>query len=397
MKTNPLPQSNVNSATLHMSLELANEEWKLGFLDQMGRRPRIKKILAGDLTALLAEISAAKKRFELPLDAPVISCYEAGRDGFWIHRCLLSAGIENLVIDASSIQVNRKKRQAKTDRIDAEKMVIALVRYQGGDRYALRAVRVPDREIEDARHLHRELRTLKTEKTAHTNRIGSLLKTQGIELTVDRHFLKNMEVLRTGDGIALGQGLRERLTREFERVQLAVEQIRTLQKQQAEMLRLAAREDANADRVAKRAHQLLLLCGIGPVTSWTLSAEIFSWRDIMNRRQLGALAGLVPTPFASGSQEREQGISKSGRGDIRVLMIEIAWGWLKWQPQSDLAKWFHRRFADNKRSRKRGIVALARKLLVALGLFVRTGALPDGAKLKENELEFNYTPSLVPS
>ena len=188
--------------------------------------------------------------------------------------------------------------------------------------------------------------------------------------------------------------MRERLEREFKRLQLAVEQIRELQMQQAKMLRLAAREDARAGRVAELAHRMMWLCGIGPVSSWTLSAEIFSWRDVANRRQLGALAGLVPTPHDSGSQEREQGISKAGRGDIRALMIEIAWGWLTWQPQSELAQWFHRKFQNTKRSRKRGIVALARKLLVALGKYIKTGEIPTGAKLKTGVLQFTYLPSL---
>jgi len=376
-----------------MSIELSSKEWKLCFLDQVARRPRTRSIAAGNLFALQVEIAEAKKRFDLPADAPTHSCYEAGRDGFWIHRCLLSEGIDNLVIDSSSIQVNRRKRQAKTDRIDAEKMVYALVRHLSGDRYAL--VRVPSHESEDARQLHREMRTLKTERTAHTNRIGSLLTTQGVVgLKINKLFLQDLKTVHTGDGHLLQKGMRERLEREFKRLQLAVEQIRTLQMQQAKMLRLAACEDARAGRVAELAHRMMWLCGIGPVSSWTLSAEIFSWRDVANRRQLGALAGLVPTPHDSGSQEREQGISKAGRGDIRALMIEIAWGWLTWQPQSELAQWFHRKFQNTKRSRKRGIVAVARKLLVALGKYIKTGEIPAGAKLKTGVLQFTYLPSL---
>lgn len=405
MTTNPQSQNTNSQVSLHMSLELSSKSWKLGFADQLGRRPRVRTIGAGDFEHLKKEIAKAKKAFCLPPDTPVISCYEAGRDGFWIHRCLVAMDVESHVVEPASIEVNRKKRRAKTDRIDAQKIVTALLRFKSGDQFACRMIRIPDAQAEDARNLNREMRSIKDEKTAHTNRIKSLLVAQGIsDVVIDRNFESFLDRSRTADGNALGSWLKDRLKREFERLAVAVEQIRTLQMQQASMLRQAANEVAEseaaeqkASRQAEIAYRLNQLVGIGPVTSWTLSAEIFSWRDIQNRRQLAALAGLTPTPYDSGNGEREQGISKSGRGEIRTLMIEIAWCWLKFQPQSNLAQWYREKFGDGtKRSRKIGIVALARKLLVAIGTYIRTGEIPQGAKMKD-ELKFNYMTSLRPT
>ena len=402
MTTSPQAQFTNVDLPLYMAIELSASSWKLGFADRLGRRPRVRAVDAGDLAKLQMEIDAARKAFNLKADSPVFSCYEAGRDGFWVHRCLVAMGIASQIVEPASIEVNRKKRRAKTDRIDAGKIVNALMRFQAGDRLACRMIRIPDAEAEDARHLNREMRAIKTEKTAHTNRIKSLLAAQGItEVHIDRTFAGQLDQLRCADGQPLLDGLKARLRREFDRVALAVAQIRELQMEQAEMLRTAAKEVllAESQRTSPRhatiAAHLASLSGIGPVTAWTLSTEVFSWRDIKNRRQLAALAGLTPTPHASGDEEKEQGISKSGRGEIRVLMIEIAWGWLRYQPGSDLARWYRERFADGtKRNRKIGIVALARKLLVALGKYVRHGEIPAGAKLSD-EMKFKYAPILT--
>ena len=394
---------------LYMAIELSTVGWKLAFVDRFGRPPRVRSISAGSFAQLRHEIEAAKKAFQLDAETPVVSCYEAGRDGFWVHRCLTAMGIRNWVMEPSSLQVSRKKRRAKTDRLDAQKIVAALVRFLAGDKWACRMIRIPDAEAEDARYLQRELQTLKIEKTAHVNRLRGLLAAQGIwDVTIDWRLPALLEGAQTADGHPLCPQLKTRLLREFERLALAVEQIRGLQKQQAEWFRQAAERCAaceaterqaterHAEKVARIAHQLAQLGGIGQVSSWTLAAEVFSWRDIQNRRQLGALAGLTPTPHASGSEAKEQGISQSGRGELRALLIEIAWGWLKFQPESELAQWYQRRFADGtSRNRKRGIVALARKLLVALGKFVRGGEVPAGAKLSD-EVQVRYTPSLRP-
>jgi transposase len=404
MTTNSQRQFNTTTVSLHMSLELSSSNWKLGFADQLGRPPRVRTIDAGNFEQLIAEISAAKRIFGLDDDAPVVSCYEAGRDGFWIHRCLVSLDVEIHIVDPASIEVNRKKRRAKTDRIDAQKIVLALLRFKAGDRFACRMIRIPEVDDEDARQLNREMRTVKSERSAHSNRIKGLLVTQGIaQVTIDRKFLERLDLMKTPQDKPLGNNLKQRLRREFERLTLATEQIRAMQMQQAAMIRQAAKEierseesERQASRQAIIAEHLCQLGGIGPVTSWTLSTEVFSWRDIANRRQLGALVGLVPTPHASGDEEKEQGISKSGRGELRVLMIEIAWGWLQHQPESDLSKWFNKRFNDGTaRNRKIGIVALARKLLVALGKYVKSGEIPAGARLKENH-KFIYQTSLYP-
>lgn len=404
MTTSPQSQINAHRTVLHMALELSATKWKLAFSDAIGRNPRIRTIDAGDFGQLEAEMAAARKSFRLDSDSAVISCYEAGRDAFWVHRCLVAMGIESHIVEPASIQVSRQARRAKTDRLDAVGIVNALLRWLAGDKQACRMIRIPSAEAEDARNLHREMVAIKKEKTAHTNRIKSLLAAQGITgVEIDRHFKSYLEEVQTRDGRPLLPGLKERLSREFDRLALAVEQIRQLQMQQADMLRLAAAEvgrvepsERKSSQLAQIAYQLHELSGIGPVTSCTLAAEIFAWRDIKNRRQLGALAGLVPTPHSSGSEEKELGISKAGRGELRTLLIEIAWGWLSFQPQSELARWYQERFGDGtSRNRKRGIVALARKLLVALGKYIRTGAIPEGAVFIKG-MKFTYAPSLMP-
>lgn len=404
MTTSPQHQINAQQPALHMALELSATKWKLAFSDSLGRNPRIRTLDAGDFERLEAELAAAKKSFRLDSESAVISCYEAGRDAFWVHRCLVAMGIESHIVEPASIQVSRKARRAKTDRLDAVGIVNALLRWLAGDKTACRMIRIPSAEAEDARNLHREMVAIKKEKTAHSNRIKSLLAAQGITgVAIDRDFKGYLEEVQTRDGHSLLSGLKERLSREFDRLALAIEQIRQLQMQQAEMLRLAAAEvgrvepsERKSSRLAQIAYQLHELSGIGPVTSCTLAAEIFSWRDIKNRRQLGALAGLVPTPHSSGSEEKELGISKAGRGELRTLLIEIAWGWLSYQRNSKLALWYQERFGDGtSRNRKRGIVALARKLLVALGKYIRTGAVPEGAVFIKG-MKFTYVPSLMP-
>lgn len=411
MNASPQLQLSNSDRSLYIALELSSSTWKVAFTDQLGRKARLKNVAAGDLSALEQEIAKAKDRFELTEDALVVSCYEAGRDGFWIHRCLVSMGVFSHIVEPASIQVNRRHRRAKTDRIDAEMILNALLRWQAGDRFACRMIRIPDKDVEDARHIHRELKTLKGEQTSHTNRIKALLVTNGCtQVTIDHAFPQWLEQAVGGDGQPLGRRLVERLQREFERLRLVTEQIRQLQKHQHTMLRQARKRIAESEedskleteqlgaeeRIIALAEHLAQLKGIGVVTAWTLAAEIFSWRDIGNRRQLAALVGLVPTPHSSGNEEKEQGISKAGRGDLRVLMIEIAWLWLQYQPQSELSRWYCDRFGGGtSRERKRGIVALARKLLVALGKYVARGEIPAGALLGE-KLSTNYTASLEP-
>ena len=362
---------------LYLAFELSNAHWKLGFTTGPGRRPRQRTINARDLAALEYEIRRAKTRFDLPESAHVVSCYEAGRDSFWLHRYLEEQGIENLVVDSSSIQVNRRARQAKTDRMDAEKLLSQLIRYRSGEREVWSVVRVPSLEAEDNRHLHRELKALKKDRTRHINRIKSFLVGQGIQMEVKKNFPEEIERVRKWNGTSLPERLKPRLQREYERLQLVEKHIKELERERVEALRHSEEESIETVR------NLLRLNGIGLNASWMFGMEFFSWRKFKNRKEVGALAGLVPMPHQSGGCYREQGISKAGNRHIRAMAIEIAWGWLRYQPESELTKWYEKKFGQgSKRARKVGIVALARKLLIALWRYLETGAIPEGAVLK---------------
>jgi len=363
--------------SLYMAFELSGTKWKLAFSD--GDRVRHQVIDAGATLELHDGIEAVRRRFGLPSNSPVVSCYEAGRDGFWLHRYLDSCGIVNVVVDSSSIEVNRRKRRAKTDRLDAGSLVRMLMRFCAGERRLWSVVRVPSVEQEDARHLHRELETLRDERTMHRNRMRSLLKLHGIELgnPSRKDFASYIEAIRLWDGTMVPGELRARLIREHERLRCVEEQIRTLEKEQRERIR---RADTDSDR---RVAQLMSLCGIGITSAWVFEKEFFGWRNFGNRREVGGCAGLTPTPYDSGETRREQGISKAGNWRIRKLIVEIGWYWLRYQPNSELSRWFNERFANGgKRMRRIGIVALARKLLIALWRFRTHGLIPEGARLK---------------
>jgi transposase len=363
--------------TLYLAFELSDQDWKLGFTVGLGQPPRQRKISAGDTTTLKQEIALAKQRFGLPADAPVVSCYEAGRDGFWLHRFLESEHITNLVVDSASIEVSRRGKHAKTDRLDVEKLVTMLMRYHGGESRVWSVVQVPSLAAEDQRHLHRQLLALKGERTRYVNRIKGLLVGQGIHLSVDSEFLTHLPELRLWDGAALPAGLTARLRREFACWQFVQRQILDLEAER----RTAIRE--SQEPCMAQVRQLLQLKGIGENSAWLYVMEFFGWRDFHNRREIGALAGLTPTPFQSGGEDHEQGISKAGNTLIRAMAIEIAWGWLRFQPESALSQWYQERFgAGSTRLHKIGIVALARKLLIALWHYLESGELPEGAALK---------------
>lgn len=362
---------------LYLAFELSDANWKLGFTTGTGRRPRQRTIKARDLDALQEEIRRTKKRFEISEAARVVSCYEAGRDGFWLHRYLVEQEIENLVVDSSSIQVNRRARQAKTDRMDVEKLLSQLIRFRSGERDVWSVVHVPRMEVEDSRQLHRELETLKKDRTRHINRIKSFLVGQGIRMKVKREFLEEIEGVRKWDGSQLPESLKARLQREYQRLQLVQEQIRELERERVEVIRQSEGESVRTVR------SLLQLRGIGLNASWLFGMEFFSWRKFNNRKEVGSLSGLVPMPHQSGDSYRERGISKAGNRHIRAMAIEIAWGWLRYQPESELTKWYEKKFGQgSKRIRKIGIVALARKLMIALWRYLETGVIPEGAELK---------------
>jgi transposase len=365
------------AATLFVAFELGSTKWLLAMTTPTtSQRPRVRQIMAGDLSALTRELLTAKARFGLTLEAPVRSCYEAGRDGFWLHRWLTAQGIDNGVVDSSSIEVTRRARQAKTDRLDAVRLLALLQRWAGGERRALRVVHVPTPEAEAARQLTREITTVRIDGRAVRNRIAGLLAAQGIRCTVTRHFLERLPALQTGDGRPLPAAWRERLAREWAHLQVLEGRLRTLQ-----TIRDAAIATAD-DRVAQVARRLCQLRGIAETSAAIYSAELLGTRTFANGRQLGALTGLVPVPYRSDQRVQDQGISKAGRTELRRVSIQLAWCWLRWQPDSALTAWFRRRFAAaGGRSRRIGIVAVARKLVIALWRFVAHGVVPDGAQL----------------
>lgn len=364
---------------LYLAFELSEHEWKLAFTIGIGQKPRLRTMPARDLSKLQEELGKAKKRFGLPADAPVRSCYEAGRDGFWLHRYLTASGVNNAVVDSASIEVNRRQRRAKTDRLDAGKLLNLLLRYHNGEAKVWSKVHVPSAANEDARQLHRELQELKDERTEHINRIKGLLVSQGLAApAVNEDLADWLGQARLWDGSALPPELHKRLLRELERWQFLGRQIQELEGERRQRIR---RDDTpHVDQV----RTLLNLWGIGFNGAWLLVYELFAWRRFANRKQVGGCVGLTPTPYQSGDSRREQGISKAGNRRLRRLMIELAWCWLRWQPTSELSRWYLRRFGiGNGRSRKIGVVALARKLLIALWKYLEHGELPAGARLAD--------------
>lgn len=361
---------------LYLALELANRSWKLAFSTGLGQKPRIRSMPARDLDILEREITAARRRFHLDDSVPLISCYEAGRDGFWIHRTLESrAHRHNLIVDSASIDVKRRHRRLKTDRIDVLKLLAMLIRYHNGEADVWSVVHVPSPEAEDDRHLHRELLTLKSGRTRVTNRIRGLLAAQGLSpSSLPRDFPDQLEAMRLWDGSPLGPQLHERLLREWRHRTQLTERIRLIERLQAEQL------ETRTDPAIAMVRQLMTLKGIGLQSAWLFTFEFFAWRRIRSRQQITGLAGLAPSPYNSGDETRDLGISKAGSSSVRAMAIQIAWGWIRFQPDSELTRWFERRFAHGgRRMRAIGIVALARRLLVELWKFLETGALPDGA------------------
>jgi transposase len=372
-------------------MELSKKTWKLAFAVGRGQKPRQRDVPAGQLYILGREIGRAKIRFGLGEDTPVVCCYEAGRDGFWLHRYLVSQGIENMVVDPSSMEVNRRKRRAKTDRIDARKLLSSLIRWQEGEREVWSTVRVPSEADEDGQRLDRELEVLRGEQTRHGNRIKGYLIGVGIQLErVTRKLPEHLEEMRMHNGQPLPAYLHQQVLREFRRMQLVNEQIRELEKQRAEEIR-HAEDDPHVEMVRR----LMKIRGIGANSSWMFVKEAFGWREFANRRQVGSYFGLAPTPYNSGGGEREQGISKAGNRRLRKMAIEIAWGWLRFQPNSRLTQWYKRRFyGDSKRQRRVGIVALARKLMIILWRYLKESVISDGFEVREELPPLSYTASL---
>ncbi len=366
----------VAASTLFMSLELGSTKWKVAFTTGASHRPRVVALAAGDLGRLWTEMTRAKERFGLSADCVVRSCYEAGRDGFWLHRALAAQGVLNVVVDPSSIVVDRRARRAKTDRIDATALVIQLMHATAGDRRGWRELRVPSPQAEADRQLQREWETVCADRTRIRNRLHGLLATQGVRLPLTRHFTVRLTQVRCGDGQAVSAELLARLTRDWTQLQQVEARLRILRR--ARRVRVHEHDDL----VARHTRTLAALRGIADKGALTLTTELFAWRGFTNGRQIGAIVGLTPTPYRSDQRVVEQGISQSGNRRVRALSVELAWCWLRWQPESALTRWFQQRFGTHARARRIGIVAVARKLLIALWRYLEHGTLPEGALLK---------------
>ena len=374
--TNEMLQANdTKTPRLLVAMEMSLKTWRLAMMVEGGLRKRVRTVAAGNYEELLPAVAEAKDRFRLPAEAGVVFCYEAGRDGFYPCRRLTAAGQAVWVIDSASIEVSRRRKQAKSDGIDADKLVELMQRRVRGEKKALRIVRVPSAEVEDQRLLPRERDILLQDLQRLRNQIGSVLFTQGYR-----------EVAKTARGLKgwlekpreIGPQLRERLTREIEHLAVLEAQFQAVEK----TLKWQAQQGANRS-IGGVARALMQLSGIGLIGAWVLASELYGWRQFRNRREVGGVLGLTPTPYSSGQEEREQGISKAGNRRARWMLVELAWLWLRYQPHSALTEWFRSRFAGGgKRLRRIGIVALARRLAIALWRYVDQGVIPAGATLK---------------
>lgn len=372
--THPVSTS-VSEPTLYVAFELGKTEWKLALTSGFGREILIRTIVSGHLPSVARVVLEARRRFGLAESAGVASCYEAGRDGFWIHRALVTQGIRNRVVDSASIEVNRRARRAKTDRIDARKLVMMLVRVCTGERGVWAEVRVPTVEAEAARHRSRERTTLLQERTRLRNQIGSWLQTWGCAVSGrGRRTAAWWEQARDWQGVALPAPVQARIARAEARLAVVGEQLDVIESAQRAAMRGAA-ADSPMGRLRR-------LTGVGVTGATVLLEEGLVWRAFRNRRQVGGVLGFAPVPFQSGETARDQGMSRAGNARLQAVTIQLAWGWLRWQPQSALARWFHAHFGARRRARRIGIVAVARKLLIALWRYATTGRVPDGAVLK---------------
>ena len=369
-------------AVVFVAMELSKTSWLLAARASPSGKTSSHRLNGGDVAGLLALLRRlqAREQREGGHDVEVILGYEAGYDGFWLQRRLAAEGITCWVMDPGSLQVDRRARRAKTDRLDAAMLLRALMAWWRGDRAVCSMVQVPSVEREDARRTHRERQRLIAERVQHVNRIKGLLATQGIydvqPLRRDRW--ERLDELRTGDGRELPPRLRREIEREFKRLELVLEQIEATEAERDAAVTMPAADDADAAKVV----QLAKLGGIGTELATVLVREALH-RSFTNRREVAAYAGLTPSPYASGERHRDQGISKAGNPLLRKAMVELAWLWLRYQPDSALARWFTERVGTVRgRMRKITAVALARKLLVALWRYVRTGLVPEGARLK---------------
>jgi transposase len=365
---------------IFVSLELSQSKWLITSLSPGGGKKMSKHaVAAGDVAGLLARFTELKRKAQARTRQcfPIIVIQEAGLDGFWIHRVLEAEGIESHVVDPASIATSRRRRRAKTDKIDGEALLRALLAYKRGEPRVCAKLRVPTPEEEDRRRISRERKALTNERVRHVNRLKGLLFSQGVSgyepLRRDRR--KRLEELKTGDGRPLPAHLKMQIGRELDRLELLLEQIKAVEAERDAML-------AAAEAVSPAPAMLLNLKGIGPEFAAVLWSEGLS-RHYDNRRQVAAYAGLAPSPWQSGSVDHDQGVSKAGNPRLRTTLIQMAWLWVRHQPHSALTLWFKDRVKQNGgRLKKTTIVALARKLLVALWKYVNAGVVIEGAIMK---------------
>ena len=369
--------NNTKTETLYIAMDLSKKTWVIAFGD--GQKIRRQTVVARDFEGMKNAIKKAKYKLKLADKCKVVSCYEAGRDGFWIHRWLESIGVENKVVDAASIEKSSRKT-AKTDRLDSEFLLRKLIQYYRDDDLKVwRVVNVPDEKVENERLSHRELQRLKKERSRLVTRLRSQLFSQGIvfDETINGTFLAKFKKLRNWKKEPVTGSVKKEVLRLHERIAQLDLHIKEILDERALKLK------SPKTQIEKTAALLISLCGIGDTSAWLLASEFFGWRKFKNGRQVGSLAGLTGIPYASGDVHKESGITKAGNPRIRWIAIELAWSWTRWQPNSYLTKWFNERFGkDSGRLRRVGIVALARKLLVALWKFIDFGEVPNGAVMK---------------
>ena len=369
-----------HNGTIFVAIELSQKTWLVTLHSPDRDRMSRHKLEGGDHAGLLELIEKVRKRAADKLGSVprVVSCYEAGYDGFWLHRLLETAGIMNFVFDPASIAVEQRSRRTKTDRIDGELLLRTLMAYLRGEPRVVRIVRVPSVAQEDARRSSRERDRLVKEQTGHTNRIKALLRLSGMAVGTPRrgNWLDWLAKQRDWQGQPLPPHVLAEVTREHARLMLVRKQLLALEQVQA------TPASAVPEQTAERQERLERLKALGPVLSGTMTHEVF-YKDFQNRRQVGSYVGLAPSPWQSGGIDREQGISKAGNPRARVKAIELAWLWLRHQTDSELSLWFRTRTLNaGKRARRIAIVALARKLIVALWRYLTTGLVPAGATMK---------------
>lgn len=367
-------------SVIQLAIELSYSTWLVAAHRPGDEKPRLHRIGGGDTAGLLALISSLRARVAARLGAPirVVCCFEAGRDGFWLHRLLTAHGVLSNVLEPSSILVNRRARRAKTDRLDAEGMLRVLTAYLRGDRRACSMLRVPTPEEEDAKRTHREREHLVQERLRIENRIEALLFTQGIRQRPSlRSWEHDLAALRTGDGREIPRHLRAELDRLRRRLVMTLALIREVEAERDEVAETEPQNEGGRKIAALRR-----IRGIGDNFAAVLTREVF-YRSFDNRRQLASSVGITPMPHQSGGMDRDRRISRAGNPRARTTMIQLAWLWLRYQPGSALAAWFRERVgALAGRTRRIAIVAMARKLLIALWRYVETGVLPAGVEIK---------------